>query len=99
MCRSIIKRSLSDGNILCDSNSAIVDEKVIEMDSSLRQMPLKIQGCNMGLSESTPEISTCESDISYSRYGFNNFIVNDDSTGQVKTFCMVQVNHSSGRLS
>ncbi|KAI3455664.1 hypothetical protein Pfo_012327 [Paulownia fortunei] len=66
--RSIIKRSLSDGNILCDGNSPIVDAKVIQMDNSHRPLSVKIQGCNVGLSESTPEISTCESDISYSRY-------------------------------
>ncbi|PKA61449.1 Phosphoinositide phosphatase SAC4 [Apostasia shenzhenica] len=61
--RSFIKRSLSDGNILCESNTPV-------------------SGCNMedgnpqethstvdakGFSESTPEIPTCEIDISYSR--------------------------------
>ncbi|KAH6773343.1 Phosphoinositide phosphatase family protein [Perilla frutescens var. frutescens] len=65
--RSIIRRSLSDGNILCDSNSAIADEKVLRLDNSERQN-VEIEGCNMGLSESTPEFSTCESAISYSRY-------------------------------
>lgn len=67
MCRSIIKRSLSDGNILCDSNSAMTDEKGIEIDNSQRPLPVKIQGSNAGLLESTPEISTCGSDISYNR--------------------------------
>ncbi|KAK4395033.1 Phosphoinositide phosphatase SAC2 [Sesamum angolense] len=66
--RSIIKRSLSDGNILCDSNSPIDDAKVIQMDNSHRSLPAKMQGCNMGHSDSTPEFSTCESDMSYSRY-------------------------------
>ncbi|KAL2243161.1 phosphoinositide phosphatase SAC2 [Sesamum indicum] len=66
--RLIIKRSLSDGNILCDSNSPIDDAKVIQMDNSHRPLPAKMQGCNMGHSDSTPEFSTCESDISYSRY-------------------------------
>ncbi|KAL0415007.1 UNVERIFIED_CONTAM: Phosphoinositide phosphatase SAC2 [Sesamum latifolium] len=65
--RSIIKRSLSDGNILCDSNSPIDDAKVIQMDNSHRPLPAKMQGCNMAHSDSTPEFSTCESDISYSR--------------------------------
>ncbi|KAF2297205.1 hypothetical protein GH714_019411 [Hevea brasiliensis] len=46
---SFIKRSLSDGNLLCETFS-------------------EEQGVNKGLSDSTPEISTCESDISYSRY-------------------------------
>lgn len=67
MCRSIIKRSLSDGNILCDSNLAMADEKGIEMDDSQRPLPATIQDSNMGLSESTPEISSCGSDIKYSR--------------------------------
>ncbi|KAL6568327.1 suppressor of actin mutation [Orobanche hederae] len=66
--RSIIKRSLSDGNILSEDNSPIVDAKVIQMDSSHRALPVKIRGSNVGLSDSTPEMSTCESDISYSRY-------------------------------
>ncbi|KAL6560017.1 hypothetical protein OROGR_005134 [Orobanche gracilis] len=66
--RLIIKRSLSDGNILSEDNSPIVDAKVIQMDNSHRALPVKIRGSNVGLSDSTPEISTCESDISYSRY-------------------------------
>ncbi|PIN09546.1 putative phosphoinositide phosphatase [Handroanthus impetiginosus] len=65
---SIIKRSLSDGNILCDSNSPIVDAKAIQIDNSHRPLPVNVQGCNLGISESTPDISTCGSDISYSRY-------------------------------
>lgn len=67
MCRSIIKRSLSDGNILCDSNLAMADEKDIEMDDSELPLPVKIQDSNIGLSESTPEISSCGSEIKYSR--------------------------------
>ncbi|KAK4427437.1 Phosphoinositide phosphatase SAC2 [Sesamum alatum] len=66
--RSIIKRSLSDGNILCDSNSPIDDTKVMQVDNSHRPLPAKLQGCNMGHSDSTPDFSNCESDISYSRY-------------------------------
>ncbi|KAL8466407.1 hypothetical protein ACS0TY_035489 [Phlomoides rotata] len=66
--RSIIKRSLSDGNILSDSNSAMADEKGFEMDNTQRSLPIKIQGSDMDLPETTPEISTCGSDISYTRY-------------------------------
>ncbi|GER53610.1 phosphoinositide phosphatase family protein [Striga asiatica] len=66
--RSFIKRSLSDGNILSEDNSPIVDSKVIQMDSSHRTVPDKAKGCKLGLSDSTPEFSTCESDVSYSRY-------------------------------
>ncbi|KAG8380206.1 hypothetical protein BUALT_Bualt07G0169300 [Buddleja alternifolia] len=65
--RSTIKRSLSDGNILSDSSSTIDDANMIQMDNSCPK-PVKVQGCNVGLSESTPDISTCDSDISYSRY-------------------------------
>ncbi|KAG6395653.1 hypothetical protein SASPL_141776 [Salvia splendens] len=65
--RSMIKRSFSDGNILCD-NSPIVDEKDLEMDSSQRPLAVQIQDCNVGLSESTPEFSTSETAITYSRY-------------------------------
>ncbi|KAL2462387.1 Phosphoinositide phosphatase SAC2 [Forsythia ovata] len=66
--RSIIKRSLSDGNILCDSNSPIDDASVEQLEIPHKSLPGKVRGSNMGLSDSTPEISTCESDISYSRY-------------------------------
>jgi hypothetical protein len=61
--RSFIKRSLSDGNIICESDSPVVGTDIE------RKEPLsgKMQGGNAGLSESTPEISTCESDISYCR--------------------------------
>jgi hypothetical protein len=63
ICRSFIKRSLSDGNIICESDSPVVGTDIE------RKEPLsgKMQGGNAGLSESTPEISTCESDISYCR--------------------------------
>ncbi|XP_057770765.1 phosphoinositide phosphatase SAC2-like [Salvia miltiorrhiza] len=63
--RSIIKRSFSDGNILCDNS---VDEKVLRMDSSQRPLGADGQGSNMGLSESTPEFSTCDTAISYNRF-------------------------------
>ncbi|KAL1538068.1 phosphoinositide phosphatase SAC2-like [Salvia divinorum] len=65
--RSIIKRSFSDGNILCD-NSPIVDEEDLQMDSSQRPLAVQVQDSNVGLSESTPEFSTSETAITYSRY-------------------------------
>ncbi|XP_042048111.1 phosphoinositide phosphatase SAC2-like [Salvia splendens] len=65
--RSMIKRSFSDGNILCD-NSANVDEKVLQMNSSQRPLAMEVQDCGVCLSESTPEFSTCETAITYSRY-------------------------------
>jgi hypothetical protein len=61
--RSFIKRSLSDGNILCKSDSPAVSTDV----GHEGHLSEKLQGDNTGLSESTPEISTCESDISYCR--------------------------------
>ncbi|KAL2539056.1 Phosphoinositide phosphatase SAC2 [Abeliophyllum distichum] len=66
--RSIIKRSLSDGNILCDSNSPIDDASLEQPEIPHKSLPVKVRGSNTGLSDSTPEISTCESDLSYSRY-------------------------------
>ncbi|KAK6118742.1 hypothetical protein DH2020_047547 [Rehmannia glutinosa] len=63
------------GSDFAEENASAVSENslnvVIQMDNSHRPLPGKIQGCNVGLSESTPEISTCETDISYSRY-FSN---------------------------
>ncbi|CAL9106632.1 unnamed protein product [Musa acuminata var. zebrina] len=65
--RSFIKRSLSDGNILCESNMPFSGHPVGQRETST------LSGRNQqehqkNLSDSTPEISTCESDISYSRY-------------------------------
>lgn len=66
--RSIIKRSLSDGNILCESNtpaSACNGGQRKLPNSSLSD---RVRQSNAkGLSESTPEISTSESDISLAR--------------------------------
>ncbi|XP_043817914.1 phosphoinositide phosphatase SAC2 isoform X2 [Manihot esculenta] len=61
--RSFIKRSLSDGNLLCESDSLVTATKVVHNKAFSEE-----QGVCKGLSDSTPEISTCESDMSYSRY-------------------------------
>ncbi|CAA2985856.1 phosphoinositide phosphatase SAC2-like isoform X1 [Olea europaea subsp. europaea] len=66
--RSTIKRSLSDGNILCDNSSPIDDSSIEETEIPHTSLPGKAQGSNMGLSDSTAVISTCESNRSYSRY-------------------------------
>ncbi|KAK2997112.1 hypothetical protein RJ639_025402, partial [Escallonia herrerae] len=66
--RSFFKRSLSDGNILCESDSPIEVAKVGKDEDSERSYLDQNQSSNKGLSESTPEISTCESVASYSRY-------------------------------
>ncbi|CAA2969418.1 phosphoinositide phosphatase SAC2-like isoform X1 [Olea europaea subsp. europaea] len=58
---SIIKRSLSDGNILCDSNSPIDDASIEQTEIPHKSLPGNMQGSNISLSDSSPEISTCES--------------------------------------
>lgn len=65
--RSFIKRSLSDGNI--------VDSPVEGTDIGHNE-PLseKGQGGNAGFSESTPEISACDSDMSYCRSDHSHFL-------------------------
>ncbi|XP_051135540.1 phosphoinositide phosphatase SAC2-like isoform X2 [Andrographis paniculata] len=63
--RSIIKRSLSDGSILCESISTIEGAGVLPMDNSRRPLPVKIQDNNINPLESTPEIPPCESNASY----------------------------------
>ncbi|KAK3220618.1 hypothetical protein Dsin_014588 [Dipteronia sinensis] len=61
--RSFFKRSLSDGNIVSESDdSSLASSKV-----GLNQ-PGKAQECNRVLSESSPEIPSCGTEISYSRY-------------------------------
>ncbi|KAJ9179451.1 hypothetical protein P3X46_011239 [Hevea brasiliensis] len=60
---SFIKRSLSDGNLLCESDLLVAATKVGHNKTFSKELVV-----NKGLSDSTPEISTCESDISYSRY-------------------------------
>ncbi|KAL9350541.1 hypothetical protein Peur_057796 [Populus x canadensis] len=61
--RPFIKRSLSDGNLRCENESPVAAN--IGYSKPLSE---KEGGVNNGLSDSNPEISTCESDISYSRY-------------------------------
>ncbi|XP_030467303.2 phosphoinositide phosphatase SAC2-like [Syzygium oleosum] len=61
--RSFIKRSLSDGNILLETNTPIVTK------SSVQNQPLSeiAEGTRKGLSESTFNISACESNLSDER--------------------------------
>ncbi|OVA08299.1 Synaptojanin [Macleaya cordata] len=65
---TFFKRSFSDGNILSENNSPSSNTKVRE--KKLPNSPLleRTQGSNKRLSDSTPEISTCEREISYSRH-------------------------------
>ncbi|XP_068663400.1 phosphoinositide phosphatase SAC2-like [Aristolochia californica] len=64
--RSFFKRSLSDGNILCESNTPVSGGSVGK--SKFSNSALMDKGTNKTLSESSPEILTCESDVSYTRY-------------------------------
>ncbi|CAL9136260.1 SAC domain containing protein [Musa troglodytarum] len=64
--RSYIKRSLSDGNILCESDlpfssRTVGQRKLSTLSGRIQQETEKNLCC------STPEISTCGSDVSYSR--------------------------------
>lgn len=63
--RSFFKRSLSDGNILRESRSPMSATEVKEKLSN-SVLPNQSQGGT--LSESSPDISTSESGMSYSRY-------------------------------
>ncbi|KAG2712714.1 hypothetical protein I3760_04G138900 [Carya illinoinensis] len=64
--RSIFKRSLSDGNIVCESSSPMSATNPSHVSKSV--LPARSQGASNFLSESSPEISACESDIALSRY-------------------------------
>ncbi|KAJ6415785.1 hypothetical protein OIU84_004559 [Salix udensis] len=61
--RSLIKRSLSDGNLRCENESPVAANVGYSKPLSGKE-----GGVSNGLSDSNPEISTCESDMSYSRY-------------------------------
>ncbi|WCJ42861.1 Phosphoinositide phosphatase family protein [Euphorbia peplus] len=65
--RSFFKRSLSDGNILRES-SPMSTKNVKQKKLSSSAIPDQWESeCNV-LSDSSPEISACESDMAYSRY-------------------------------
>lgn len=64
-CRLVIKRSLSDGNILgSDSQMESTDVRDDQLSSE------EAKGGNKGLSDSTPQIQTFKSPLSYCRSGF-----------------------------
>ncbi|RDX72707.1 Phosphoinositide phosphatase SAC3 [Mucuna pruriens] len=58
--RSFFKRSFSDGNILNESSTP--------MSAPSQGLPVRSEEGGKGICESSPEISTTESDISFSRY-------------------------------
>ncbi|KAK4354539.1 hypothetical protein RND71_026733 [Anisodus tanguticus] len=65
--RSFIKRSLSEGNISCGSSSHGKDTDIDQTEDTYQPLTDSGKGCK-GISESTPEISTCASDIPFTRY-------------------------------
>ncbi|XP_017983385.1 PREDICTED: phosphoinositide phosphatase SAC3 isoform X1 [Theobroma cacao] len=65
--RSLFKRSFSDGNILRQTGSPMSATNDKQEKFTNSTLPDRSQGGSNGLSDSSPEISTCESDISYSR--------------------------------
>ncbi|XP_074585854.1 phosphoinositide phosphatase SAC2-like isoform X2 [Curcuma longa] len=68
--RSFIKRSLSDGNIICDSQIPISNCDPESIEPVTSAFPPRIQQDSVvkGLCDSTPEISTCDNHIQYCRY-------------------------------
>ncbi|GMH22028.1 hypothetical protein Nepgr_023871 [Nepenthes gracilis] len=74
--RCILKRSLSDGNLIRGSNSPITPSHVRVEGISDCPLPSRQEDGNKGLSESQPEIlafekempTPCKTDVSYSRH-------------------------------
>ncbi|XP_074294801.1 phosphoinositide phosphatase SAC2-like [Silene latifolia] len=65
--RSSLTRSLSDGVLVYESGSPSTSADVRESSNFLRTLP-DLKEDKTGMSESTPEISTCETSVSASRY-------------------------------
>ncbi|KAK4373821.1 hypothetical protein RND71_004498 [Anisodus tanguticus] len=65
--RSFIKKSLSEGNISCGSSSHGKGTDIDQTEDTYQPLTDSGKGCK-GISESTPEISMCDSDISFTRY-------------------------------
>ncbi|KAK8515437.1 hypothetical protein V6N12_075479 [Hibiscus sabdariffa] len=86
--RSFFPRSLSDVSILRQSESPMSARNHKQGKLNDSTMHNRSQGGSNGLSESSPEISTCERDISYSRY--------TPSTPQRQLFGHVQMDRCLG---
>lgn len=65
--RSIFKRSFSDGNILRESSTPMSAPNAKHENFS-KGLPDRSEEGSKGFSESSPEISTTESDVSFSRF-------------------------------
>ncbi|THU57266.1 hypothetical protein C4D60_Mb03t01700 [Musa balbisiana] len=83
--RSFIIRSLSDGNIPCESHTPVPSSDTGPKNLVSSALPPRMQQESdvKGLCDSTPEISTCENDISYSRSSLINSPTGNLSTENV----------------
>ncbi|KAF5726112.1 phosphoinositide phosphatase SAC3-like isoform X1 [Tripterygium wilfordii] len=66
--RAVFKRCFSDGSILRENSSPMSATNLNQKKFSSSVLPNQLQGENHMLSESSPEISTSESDVAFSRY-------------------------------
>ncbi|XP_031267421.1 phosphoinositide phosphatase SAC3-like isoform X1 [Pistacia vera] len=66
--RSFFKRSFSDGNILRETGTPMSATNLKQEKFCNSGFPNQLQGGSNCLSESSPEISTSESDMAFSRY-------------------------------
>ncbi|KAK7347920.1 hypothetical protein VNO80_22463 [Phaseolus coccineus] len=66
--RSFIKRSFSDGNILTESSTPMSAPNARHVKFPSQCLSDRLEDGGKDLCESSPEISTTESDISFSRY-------------------------------
>ncbi|KAK9099603.1 hypothetical protein Syun_026648 [Stephania yunnanensis] len=66
--RSTFKRSLSDGNILSEADTPMSTMSIGMKKFSNSIVPGKSHGGRIGISESSPDVSTNENGISYGRY-------------------------------
>lgn len=75
-CRSLHKKSLSDGNIIGESKSPTSTSNIGKRFACSSMIDPSPGGSNM-VSESTPEISACENGFTYSRcvYVFQLFFL------------------------
>jgi len=64
--RSFLKRSLSDGVLIYESSSPAMPADIRDASNCHHPLP-DLKEDQTGMSESTPEISTCDTDITYSR--------------------------------
>ncbi|KAF8025929.1 hypothetical protein BT93_F2684 [Corymbia citriodora subsp. variegata] len=66
--RSIFKRCMSDGNILRKTNPSMSTTKIEQEKFCGSVLPDRSEGARRVLSESSPDISTSEREITFSRY-------------------------------